>query len=233
MPARWVQRRFVPRSHGVSPYAGMAIGQRDFECLGRQRIESVERAERVKSSQWLLAASDQLSAMQALACPLSCRTSSRCAISRCQPFGLSNAATSSSVRQLSELRNLASWSIAANNSVDAAAVLAGSIPRSELVFSVLRQPLGMFDHVAVHVDDPQSPIRSCSCHHRTTPAVFAGKEIGFVFGGIATESKANAVVGNQVVLHQIVKGFAGKSMLLRSAIKQSSRRDRSLPNRPT
>ena len=75
----------------------------------------------------------------------------------------------------------------------------------------------MFDHVAVHVDNPQGPIRSRSDHHGATPAVFAGEKVRLFFGGIATESEADAIVGDQVVLDEVVERFAGKGVLLGTA----------------
>ena len=74
----------------------------------------------------------------------------------------------------------------------------------------------MLDHVSVHVDDPQRSIGSRSYHHRTTPTVFAGEEVGPRLGGIATELEAHVVFSNQVVLHQIVKGLACERVLFRA-----------------
>ena len=121
--------------------------------------------------------------------------------------------------QISEPGNFARWSIAAHHSINPSAVATRSIPWPKFVLAVFRQKLRMFDHVAIHVDDPQRPVGPRSGHHRATPAVFAGKEVSLRFGWIATKSKAHAFVNDQVVLDQIVKRFAGEGMLIHSTIE--------------
>ncbi len=51
----------------------------------------------------------------------------------------------------------------------------------QFLLAFLGQPLWVFDHVAIHVGDPEGTVRTGSDHDGTAPAVFAGEEVGSLF----------------------------------------------------
>ena len=58
------------------------------------------------------------------------------------------------------------------DAVDAAVGGAFSFVFLHFGLAFLGKPVGVFDHVAIHVDDPQGSVGSGACHDRTRPAIF-------------------------------------------------------------
>ena len=96
------------------------------------------------------------------------------------------------------------------NSVDAPLVVALPIERLEVVFAVLRQPLRMLDHVAIHVRDPERAIRPSAGHHRPAPSIFAGKEFWLAILLRPVRLEGHPVVLDNKMLHEIGHRLASK-----------------------
>ncbi len=84
--------------------------------------------------------------------------------------------------------------------------------RQQLLFAVLRQPLRVLDHVAIHVGDPQRTIWAGADHDGAAPAVFAGEQVHLQLGGIAHGFEGDAFVFEEVMLHDVVEGLAGEGV---------------------
>ena len=87
----------------------------------------------------------------------------------------------------------------------------------QLILSVFWKPLRVLDHVAVHIDHPERSIGSCSDHDRTEPAVLRGDKVYLALRRISPGCEGGAFPEDNIVLHDIVKGFAGKGVALAAA----------------
>ena len=84
----------------------------------------------------------------------------------------------------------------------------------QLSTAILREPIGVLDHKAIHVHDVERAIGSGAGHDGSAPAVFAGEKIALFFSRGATEAVGHAVFDDDVVLHQIMKRLAGEGIHL-------------------
>ena len=87
-----------------------------------------------------------------------------------------------------------------------------ALERFHFGFATGREPLGMLDHVAVHVDDPEGSVRPGACHDRPAPAIFRGKEIQVILGFRPFGGETFSIALEDHTLHQVVKGLAGESI---------------------
>ena len=78
----------------------------------------------------------------------------------------------------------------------------------------------MFDHVAVHVGDPQSAVRAGGDENRSKPVVARRQKIAILFIHRAATAKGRAVPAHHGSRDQIVDGFARKRVARKSRIKQ-------------
>ena len=100
---------------------------------------------------------------------------------------------------------------APGNSIDSTHVVAESVVGEQFVFSVLREPVRVLDHVAVHVGDPEGAVGSGTDHDGAAPAVFACEKVGrfFVIALLPDplRGKGHSVRAEGELLHEIVKRF--------------------------
>ena len=110
-----------------------------------------------------------------------CAASSRWAVSRCQPLGLSMAATSPPGVELVETRDRTRLLVDRIDPVDPPLLAAGA--EVEPLFPVVGNPFRVLDHVAVHVGDPERTVRPGLEHRRPEPVVARGQELAVSFVG--------------------------------------------------
>ena len=96
--------------------------------------------------------------------------------------------------------------------VEPAAVLAETVVGQQVGLALLGQPVGVFDHVAVHVDDPERAIRSGARHDGAAPAVFGSEEVEGAAEAVVGGDEADAGFGDDVSLDEVVEGFAGEGL---------------------
>ena len=128
------------------------------------------------------------------------------------PFGLSRDLTSCFEERFVEPWDLAGWFAFGEDAIDAAEVFALPFVEFHFVFSGVGKPVGVLDHVAIHVDDPEGSVGSGARHDGAGPAVFGGEEVRFVIGSGTLGSETVAVTFQDDVLDEIVKWFAGKGV---------------------
>src|SRR5205085_1645013 len=63
------------------------------------------------------------------------------------------------------------------DAVDAAAIIAIAEEAGHFFGAAGREPFGVFDHVAVHVDDPEGAVGAHAGHHGAAPGVLGGEEL--------------------------------------------------------
>ena len=119
-----------------------------------------------------------------------------------------------------QTRNLPTRHRAWKDTIDAALVLTQPIVRQQLRLANLRQPVRVLDHETIHVHDPQRTIRTSARHDRPAPAVFADEEIALLLTCGATEGVTHAFIDDNIVLHEIVKRFAGERIHFASAARK-------------
>lgn len=73
---------------------------------------------------------------------------------------------------LVEAREGGGFFVFGNDAVDAAMRGAFSFVLLHFRLAFLWEPIGVFDHVAIHVDDPKGAVGSGAGHDRTRPAIF-------------------------------------------------------------
>ena len=98
-----------------------------------------------------------------------------------------------------------------NDAVNASERFATAEVRSQLVLTGFWQELGMLDHVAIHVGNPQRAIRPGTGEHRATPSIRRCEEILLPVVGAFPLEGHNAVPQHGT-LNDVVKRFAGEGM---------------------
>lgn len=111
-----------------------------------------------------------------------------------------------------EIRHLAERRLLGNDTIDATGVFSLSFMGFHFGLSFLGKPVGMLDHVTIHIDYPKGSVRSGAGHDGTTPSIFRGEEVGFAFGFGAFGGEAVAIMFERNSLNEIVEWFADEGM---------------------
>ena len=98
------------------------------------------------------------------------------------------------------------------DAINTSAILSKTVIRQKFLLAGLGQPLGMFDHVTIHVHHPQGTLRPGSRHHWPTPGIPTGEKIKFCTFHVACGCKRHSLIHDQIMLYQVVKGLTGEGM---------------------
>ena len=186
---RGIEAAFA-QTNGMTAHAGMLVAQSDPDDFRRERIEAVERAERMQPAQrarlspcllfqqrhgFLVGFPDE-HLLRHVALPAAG------AVERCHQLGR---------RQLVEPRDRPRLRADRIDAINSAHVVPGT--QIEPLLPVARDPLRVLDHVAIHVGDPQRPVRPRRQRRRPKPVVARGQELGLLLVGGAAAVERDAV----------------------------------------
>src|SRR5206468_2256597 len=107
------------------------------------------------------------------------------------------------------------------NAIDAALVVPGA--QVELLLPILRNPLRMLDHLAVHIRDPQPAVRARLDHRRPKPIVARRQEFRLALVLRSAAGERHALRRHDFAVNQVMHRLADKHPLYFRARSVSDR----------
>ena len=95
-----------------------------------------------------------------------------------------------------------------------------TVTNIDLLFEFVIDPLGVFDHPAVHVSNIECPIRANPNPCGTAPRIARSKKLALCFAGQSLTLKCCTVGQQLATVDQIPGRFAGKGVLCIGGAKQ-------------
>ena len=95
--------------------------------------------------------------------------------------------------------------------IDAAFIFAGA--NLDFLLGRFGNPLGVLDHEAIHIADPECAVRAGAAHAGTEPAIFRGQEFALLLVGGAVTGKRRPLRFHNLTMDQINERYEAFKMM--------------------